>query len=127
MALVAASPDTRWLRRAAAAFLIFVQIGGAAYLAVVVWLLSVWSIDDGLAFRLPPGGWYWIGLQRLAFAVVVAVGAAITSYGLDLVLVRCLVPEYRRTTRYVSIALGGVVALAGFIGCIEFVVRKPYF
>jgi len=115
------------LRRSAAAVLILGQVAGAVYLAVIVWLLSVWLIDDSLAFRLTPGGWYWLGLQRLGFALAVAVGAAIASYVLNLALVRWFVPDYRRLARYVSIALGGVVALAGVIGCIEFVVRKPYF
>ena len=104
------------------AFLI--ECFGTLYVAFVTWLLSDWFITDSLAFRLNTAGWIRIGGIRLVYALAVAGVASLLIYLVNrFVLERFAPPSLPRKLHWYA---GGVIAVAGLIGVIRFVVGRPY-
>lgn len=96
------------------------------YLALMAWVLSTWMVDDGLAARMTPGGWYLIAAQRLCAVTAVS---AVFTLAAWIVNTRCVhrgVTWSPRTLSWLAGGLGGAIFLAGFVGCVQFVIRKPF-
>ena len=97
---------------------------GALYAAFVTWLLSDWFITDSLAFRLDSAGWFRIGGIRLVYALAVACTVSLVIYVANrFVFARLAPPSLPRRLHWYA---GGVIAVAGLAGVIQFIVERPY-
>lgn len=101
------------------------EAAAAAYLTLMAWLLSVWMVDDSVAFQMTEADWWLVGVRRFGVACVVAVGYAGILY---LINRRWVAPCFG-STRFIALTpavLGGAVAAAAAVGAATFVATKPY-
>ena len=97
-------------------------VGGC--LALVVGLLSVWMLDDDVAFRMTRADWVVEGARRFGVALLVAM-----VFGLAAGLAHrrwVVVPTSGVWLRWLPAGLGGCIALAGAMGAAYFVITKPF-
>jgi len=98
----------------------------ATYLAVMAWILSSWVIDDGLAARLTPSGWYLIGAQRLGVTAVVSTAFTWVAWVANRRWLPRAVSSTPRTLGWLAGGLGAAILLAGLVGTVQFVTRRPF-
>ena len=113
-------------RRTIAGLILIVEVGLAAYLSLVVWLLSVWMVDDSQAFRMAPADWYVEGLRRLGPALVVSVVFGGLTYLANRQWVNPSFPGSPRLGARTAVLLAACIALWGTAGAIRFVITKPF-
>ena len=95
-----------------------------AYAAFVVWLLSVWMVDDSAAVGMTGADWYIEAGRRVLVSVVVA---GVFTIAVQAVNRRWLAGfGESRVLRRLAPALGVGIALAGIAGSIDFVIRRPF-
>jgi hypothetical protein len=99
----------------------------AAYLTLVVWLLSVWHVDDFLAAGMAPSDWYVAGASRLGGALIVAALFGGVAYLANRRWVAPCLPGWPRLGTLTAVVLASCVVLAGGAGAIQFVITKPFF
>jgi hypothetical protein len=101
------------------------EVMAAAYLALMAWLLSVWMVDDSVAFQMTEADWWLVGARRLGVACAVALGYAGVLWLINRRWVApCFGPS--RLILFAPAVLGGVVAAAAAVGVATFVTTKPY-
>ena len=99
----------------------------AIYIGGMLWLLSVFHLDDGVALAMSTADWWLGGAIRLGLSAGVAVVLGLASYLISLAAVRVLGGPERETTRMIAVAAAGVAFSGGAVGAIQFVVTRPYF
>lgn len=97
----------------------------AAYLAMSTWLLSVWMVDDSVAFRMSENDWYGVAAQRALIDLVIAAVFAAVAHAVNQKRLIGRRPGSVWLHRLAP-ALGAVIALAGLAGAMEFAIRKPF-
>ena len=101
------------------------EVMAAAYLALMAWLLSVWMVDDSVAFQMTEADWWLVGVRRFGVACAVALGYAGVLWLINRRWVApCLGPS--RLILFAPAVLGGVVVAAAAVGVATFVTTKPY-
>lgn len=103
-----------------------INVAVAAFAAFLVWFISVWMLDDHLAFTLSTWGWLWIALQRLGVGIVTALLVGAVLFGINSLLIRLLRGSYRRLPRYLAVGATTITTLAAIAGSIQFAITKPF-
>jgi hypothetical protein len=107
--------------------LLCVECAVATYLALMAWILSSWMVDDGLAARLTPSGWYLIGAQRFGLVALVSTAFTCVAWVANRRWLPRAVSSTPRTLGWLAGGLGAAILLAGLVGSVHFVTRKPFF
>jgi hypothetical protein len=102
------------------------QVLIAAYLTLVVWLLSVLPVDDFRAAGMAPSDWYVQGASRLGGALIVAGLFGGVAYLANRLWVAPCLPGWQRIGSLTAVALASCIVLAGGAGAIQFVMTKPF-
>ena len=113
-------------RKAIAGLILAAEVSLAAYLTLVVWLLSRWMVDDSLAFRMAPADWYIEGARRFGGGLAVGALFYALAYFANR---RWVTPFLRHSPRLgarTAAVLAACIVLAGTAGAIQFVITKPF-
>ena len=113
-------------RKTIAKLILGAEVALAAYLALGVWLLAVWMVDDSRAFRMVPSDWHIEGLRRLGAAVLVGALFGGFTYFVNRRWVTPLLSNSPRLGSRFALFLACCIVLSGTAGAIQFVVTKPY-
>ena len=113
-------------RQTAAALVLVLETALAAYLSIVVWLLSVWMMDDSQAAAMVPLDWYIEALRRLVAAAVIGSVFGGILFLTNRRLAAALFPRSPSLSIGIAWALAACVILAGAVGAVQFVVTKPF-
>ena len=119
------SPESR-SRRLGAAILLATEVVVAAYLSLLVYLLSTWMVDDAVAAGMTDVDWYATAAKRLALSIFVGATFAWGVHQVNRRWVVAPVGDSRRHARWAALILGAWVVLAGVLGAIRFVVERPF-
>ena len=98
----------------------------AAYLSLLVYLMTAWMVDDTAAARMTDLDWYAVAAKRLGVSISIS---AMFAWSAHLVTRRWVVAPLggsRRHALWAALFLGGCVVLAGVLGAIRFVVDRPF-
>jgi hypothetical protein len=112
------------VRHLIAAGVIAINVGVAAYVSLMTWLLAVWFLDDSVAARMTDRDWQ---LGAAIRAVDALVAAALVAGGLFVLNRAASAVLPRRWPRRLALGSGAIVWLAGTAGAIEFLVTRPWF
>ncbi len=112
--------------KTAAVLLLVAEAVSAAYLGAVVWLLSVWMVDDTRAFQMQPVDWYVEGGRRLGVALLIGVAFGGVVHLVNRRWVVPRLPTWRHLLTWTAPALGCCVATSGAVGVVQFVVTRPF-
>ena len=107
--------------------LLCLECAVATYLAFTAWILSSWMVDEGLAARLTPSGWYSIGAQRFGLVAMVSTAFTWLAWVANRHWLARAVSLTPRTLGWLAGGLGAAILLAGLVGSLQFVTRKPFF
>ena len=113
-------------RKTIAVLILASEVSLGAYLAFVVWVFSVWMVDDSQAFRMAPSDWYFEGARRLGAALAVGTIFGGLTYFANRQWVAPLLSESSRLATGIAVGLGSCVVLSGAAGAIRFVITKPF-
>jgi hypothetical protein len=113
-------------RRTIAGMILTAELLLAAYLMLVVWLLSVWMVDDSQAFRMVPSDWYVTGARRLCGGLLVGMAFGGLTFAVNRKWVLPFLSEspWLGTRTTLLVALG--IVLSATAGTIQFVITKPF-
>lgn len=113
-------------QRLAIGVLLALNSGAVAFSALVVWLFSVWMIDDHLALTLSGWGWTTLAMQRLGIGIVIVVLAGVALFGINALLMRRLRVAHRRLPRYIAAGTIGVITCTAMVGSFQFALTRPF-
>ena len=113
-------------RRAIPALILIVETGLASYVALVVWLLSVWMVDDSQAARMVPSDWYIEAVRRFGAGIAVALVFGALAYLVNRRWVAALLPNSPSLALRAALLLACCIGLFGGVGAIQFAVTKPF-
>lgn len=106
---------------------VLVNAVAAVGTGAVLWLVSVFHVDDGVASRLSDADWWLGGAERLGVALAVAAVLGLASSGLSWLAARALGGLPRLASRPLALAAAAVALFGGVLGAIQFVVTRPVF
>ena len=113
-------------RKAIAGLILAAEVSLAAYLTLVVWLLSRWMVDDSLAFRMAPADWYIEGARRFGGGLAVGALFYALAYFANRRWVTPVLGHSARLGTRTAAVLAACIVLAGAAGAIQFVITKPF-
>ena len=113
-------------RIAIPALILIVETVLAAHVAVVVWLLAVWMVDDSQAARMVPSDWYIEAVRRFAVGTAVGFVFGAVAYLVNRRWVAPLAPNSPSLALRAALLLACCIGLAGGVGAIQFAVTKPF-
>ena len=114
------------LRKAIAPLVLVAETAIAAYLALIVWLLTSWMIDDFQAFRMAASDWYIEAAWRFVAGLLVGLVFGGMTYLVNRRWVSPRLPESPRLGSRTAIALAMGIVLSGAAGAIGFAITKPF-
>jgi hypothetical protein len=98
----------------------------AAYVGVVAFLLSSWSVNDDTAFRMETTDWWVAAGARLAeWLLIAAIGGAL-AYLVNWSLKRALKLSAKDLPKQGALLVGGLIGAASLAGCIYFLIVRPF-
>ena len=105
--------------------MLLVEIATASYVAMMVWLVSVWMVDDSVAARMGPMDWYVEAGRRL---LIGGLAGAVVGGLTHVVNGRLVVRAFPTSTlsRRIPEILAIGIALTGVSGAIHFAITKPF-
>jgi hypothetical protein len=113
-------------RRTIAGLIVVAEVALAAYLTLIVWLLSVWMVDDSVAARMVSSDWYIEGARRFAAGVAVSLVFGAVAYVANRRWLTPLLPDSPLFASRAAVLLGCCIGLGGAAGAIQFAVTKPF-
>jgi hypothetical protein len=113
-------------RAVLAAFVLVAEVAAAAYVALVVWVMSGWMLGDHQASpeHMTDADWMSWGCWRMARALVVAIAFALAARLAHRRWV--LAVASLAWTRCVPFLLGACIAIAGAHASIRFMIERPF-
>jgi hypothetical protein len=115
------------IRKTIPALVLLLETALAAYVSAVVWLLSVWMIDDSRAALMLQRDWYVEGVRRFFAALVIGLLFGGIVFLVNRRWVTPLLPNSPKLPTGTAWALACCIVLAGAAGAIQFIVTKPWF
>ena len=113
------------IRKIAIAVLLASEAVVTAYVALVVYLISGWMVNDAAAFRMVTADWIKTGLGRLAYGIGVAGVLAGLLWGMNKVLLPRLGGGREWPSRIAALAFG-LVVLVAILGALQFIIERPF-
>lgn len=109
------------------AILVCINAMAATSVGGMLWLLSVFHLDDAVALQMSTVDWWLGGALRLGLSAIAAVSFGLASYLVSLAAVRVWGGPARKTTRKIATVAAIVAFGGGAVGAVQFLVTRPYF
>lgn len=109
------------------AIILIVELVMLAYLAFMAYWLSVWFIDDSLAFSIAEKEWTKIAIFRVLQVSIVAFIFSGVTYLLNNYLFKKSFNISKKKTLILSIIIFLSILIPSIVGGIQFAIEKPFF
>jgi hypothetical protein len=113
-------------QKAISVLILIAETALATYLALMVWLLSGWMVDDSQAFRMASSDWYMEAARRFGAALLVGLLFGASAYVANRRWVTPRLPGWPLLGTRAAVALASGIVLSGAVGAVQFVVTKPF-
>lgn len=107
--------------------ILIIELVTLAYLAFMAYWLSVWFIDDSLAFSIEENEWTKIAIFRIFQISIVAFIYSGITYLLNRYLFRKSFNISKKKILILSILIFLSILIPSIIGGIQFAIEKPFF
>lgn len=117
------APSPAVIRSAVVAVVVGAELFAAAYVSLIAYLMSVWHVDDGEAFRMTDADWLLAGICRfLGWSLVAAGFACVVRFANR----RCGLVHGPGFLSLAPVLMACLIALASGFGATMFVIDRPF-
>jgi membrane glycosyltransferase len=113
-------------RKAIAVLILIAETALATYLALVLWLLSGWMVEDSQASRMASSDWYMEAARRFGAALLVGLVFGASAYFANQRWLTPRLPGWPLLGTRAAVFLASCIVLCGALGAVQFIVTKPF-
>jgi hypothetical protein len=106
--------------------ILIAETGLAAYVALIVWLMTGWMVDDSQAAWMASSDWYIEAERRFGTGIVVALVFGGAAYLINRRWVAPLLPNSPSVPRRAAVLFACCIGLVAGAGAIHFAITRPF-